>query len=79
MTVVRSSGTAKQWADRAAGLLDLPESITAMLNFTQRIQSADACQGNQFLAVEYGDALDHIIDGSKGPILYAGSYESIRR
>ena len=60
-------------------LFDLPESIAAMLDIAQRIQSADARQEYQFLSVERGNANGEILHRQEWTVLPAENASCLGR
>ena len=61
--------SAQQRTNGPACLLDLPESIAAMRHVAKRVQRADACQRDEFLAIQCGNARDEFVDGCENAIL----------
>ncbi len=55
-------GVAQQWANGPSSFFHLPERIASMLDFAERVQRADACQRDQFFAVEFRHTRCQIID-----------------
>ena len=50
-----------------------PESVAAMGNFAKGVKCADLCQCDEFLAVEYRDAVGELVDAGEWTVEISGS------
>ena len=57
--------SAQQRTDCARCFFHLPERIAAMLHIADRVECSDLCKRDEVFAVERGDALGQVIDGTE--------------